>query len=307
MREKTDFMTESTRKQEAAALQEELCARCKHARKYHHPYCHANCGGCQEFIEQISRDWMRKAANEYFGPRPTSTELSPDFFRRWDGSVDRLTTIIAKHAPERETVAPQPRWERQQACPECDGDGCNMCAPEGLRERFENLACEYFKCTLFSSFMAKDVALENYLQPEVQAAWKFFQAGSASASPPQQVNDHLLNLLAVIHRDGGHYVAEHGLKKAVKDALKLSSKRISLTESAAPPEQAAWISVKDRLPSIEDGHVAVMLRGEKKAHAARIVKDSADSPYQWLWDNDVLYEIDDTELWQPLPAPPEAK
>ena len=32
---------------------------------------------------------------------------------------------------------------------------------------------------------------------------------------------HLLNLLAIIHRDGGHYVAEHGLDKAVQDAMKI--------------------------------------------------------------------------------------
>jgi hypothetical protein len=30
--------------------------------------------------------------------------------------------------------------------------------------------------------------------------------------------DHLRNLLARIHRDGGHYVEEHGLDKAVEDA-----------------------------------------------------------------------------------------
>ncbi len=29
----------------------------------------------------------------------------------------------------------------------------------------------------------------------------------------------LRNLLAVIHRDGGHYIAEHGLAKAVADAM----------------------------------------------------------------------------------------
>jgi len=28
----------------------------------------------------------------------------------------------------------------------------------------------------------------------------------------------LMNLLAYIHRDGGHYTAEHGLEKSVKDA-----------------------------------------------------------------------------------------
>lgn len=32
------------------------------------------------------------------------------------------------------------------------------------------------------------------------------------------VERHLMNLLARIHRDGGHYVAEHGLEKAVADA-----------------------------------------------------------------------------------------
>lgn len=31
----------------------------------------------------------------------------------------------------------------------------------------------------------------------------------------------LRNLLAIIHRDGGHYAAEHGIKKAVEDAHKV--------------------------------------------------------------------------------------
>jgi len=31
----------------------------------------------------------------------------------------------------------------------------------------------------------------------------------------------LLNLLAVIHGDGGHYVARHGLEKAVEDAKRI--------------------------------------------------------------------------------------
>jgi len=32
---------------------------------------------------------------------------------------------------------------------------------------------------------------------------------------------HLENLLAVIHRDGGHYVGRHGLDKAVADATEI--------------------------------------------------------------------------------------
>lgn len=39
---------------------------------------------------------------------------------------------------------------------------------------------------------------------------------------------NLLNLLAVIHRDGGHYVSEHGILKAFEDA-----KRIVLNERSA--------------------------------------------------------------------------
>ena len=31
----------------------------------------------------------------------------------------------------------------------------------------------------------------------------------------------LLELLCVIHRDGGHYIAEHGLAKAIEDAHKV--------------------------------------------------------------------------------------
>ena len=31
----------------------------------------------------------------------------------------------------------------------------------------------------------------------------------------------LLNLLAVVHRDGGHYTDEHGIRKSAKDALKI--------------------------------------------------------------------------------------
>jgi len=26
-------------------------------------------------------------------------------------------------------MSDQPKWERQESCPECDGDGCNYCEP----------------------------------------------------------------------------------------------------------------------------------------------------------------------------------
>ena len=46
--------------------------------------------------------------------------------------------------------------------------------------------------------------------------------------------EHLLKeLLAVIHRDGGHYVSKHGFDKAVSDAIDLViEERLSAIEIA---------------------------------------------------------------------------
>ena len=41
----------------------------------------------------------------------------------------------------------------------------------------------------------------------------------------------LHNLLAICHGDGGHYTAEHGLKKSVEDAIELRNKMIQERDS----------------------------------------------------------------------------
>ena len=38
-----------------------------------------------------------------------------------------------------------------------------------------------------------------------------------------KMQSYLLNLLAVIHRDGGHYTEKHGINKSVKDAMLIVS------------------------------------------------------------------------------------
>ena len=35
------------------------------------------------------------------------------------------------------------------------------------------------------------------------------------------IRESLQNLLVIIHRDGGHYSAEHGIEKATEDAAKI--------------------------------------------------------------------------------------
>jgi len=48
-------------------------------------------------------------------------------------------------------------------------------------------------------------------------SWKQWRKDNGLEEVPYY--HHLMNLLAVIHRDGGHYVEEHGLEKAVEDAI----------------------------------------------------------------------------------------
>jgi hypothetical protein len=46
----------------------------------------------------------------------------------------------------------------------------------------------------------------------------------------------LRNLLAVIHGDGGHYVAQHGIEKAAEDAEKLVAERFAASLSSTPAQ-----------------------------------------------------------------------
>ena len=58
--------------------------------------------------------------------------------------------------------------------------------------------------------------------------------------------EHLLNeLLAIIHHDGGHYVQEHGIEKAVKDAIKIINKERSELSNTPYEPYFGWCDVKD--------------------------------------------------------------
>ena len=50
-------------------------------------------------------------------------------------------------------------------------------------------------------------------------------------SDEDSTKEALLNLLAVIHRDGGHYVAKHGIEKAAADAEHLIAKERAVRDS----------------------------------------------------------------------------
>lgn len=56
---------------------------------------------------------------------------------------------------------------------------------------------------------------------EYERKTKYLRYGNfEDIAPSEKEKERLLkNLLAVIHRDGGHYVDNHGVKKATQDAI----------------------------------------------------------------------------------------
>jgi hypothetical protein len=64
-------------------------------------------------------------------------------------------------------------------------------------------------------------------------------------------NDLLLDLLCVIHRDGGQYIDEHGVDKAVEDAMQLSSERIA-TQFDHPAEDEEEVDIQEGVDRLLD-------------------------------------------------------
>jgi hypothetical protein len=75
---------------------------------------------------------------------------------------------------------------------------------------------------------------------EAPARLDLIKSALAALPEPMDEESMLLNLLAVIHRDGGHYQAEHGTRKAVADACKEWQRLISIVEKTGltEPKQA---------------------------------------------------------------------
>ncbi len=67
--------------------------------------------------------------------------------------------------------------------------------------------------------------------------------------------DHLKNLLAVIHGDGGHYVAQHGLAKACVDA------------------EAKWIKAREFTPATVREKVRELCDGYEVSQSYGVVCD----------------------------------
>ncbi len=62
----------------------------------------------------------------------------------------------------------------------------------------------------------------NADEPYAEAVWALIKDDKAPPGIDENpvYRQELLNLLAILHRDGGHYVAKYGVKRAVADAIK---------------------------------------------------------------------------------------
>lgn len=66
-----------------------------------------------------------------------------------------------------------------------------------------------------------------------------FAAYEWAAARIAELERELGNLLAIIHRDGGHYMIEHGARKAVEDANTEWGKLVQRTDAAESRTQLA--------------------------------------------------------------------
>lgn len=95
--------------------------------------------------------------------------------------------------------------------------------PYILLSEYEALKGEGFYGRACARLVEKNKTLKEQL-----AEYKdtLFQAGEHSAIKEEEVSElkqQISNLLAIMHRDGGHYQVEHGTKRACEEAGRLFS------------------------------------------------------------------------------------
>jgi len=119
----------------------------------------------------------------------------------------------------------------------------------------------------------------------------------------QEENQSFGNVLAIIHRDGGHYIIKHGHRKASKDAMKIvSDLRIQIEQLQ---EANCWISVEERLPE----HRIRVLTIRMTREPLELQRDAAMDPTvayrangRWYTINNKTGKYSPTH-WRPIDLP----
>ncbi len=88
------------------------------------------------------------------------------------------------------------------------------------------------------------------------------------------IYEGLRSLLAVIHRDGGHYFTDHGLDKAVEDAQKVVHDERQQRE-AAEAARDNWKEWHDRVHETKEEYAHRFIKAEAERDALREQLDAA--------------------------------
>ena len=99
---------------------------------------------------------------------------------------------------------------------------------------------------------------------------------------------HIYDLLARIHRDGGQYTAEHGVEKSCDDA---EAQVVTWLDTISGVDAPRWRDVVDELP--KEAQEVLFVRGGKVVHGA--------------WIGGIFWHSNQkmaAAQWMPLPAPP---
>ena len=99
---------------------------------------------------------------------------------------------------------------------------------------------------------------------------------------------HIYDLLARIHRDGGQYTAEHGVEKSCDDA---EAQVVTWLDTISGVDAPRWRDVVDELP--KEAQEVLFVRGGKVVHGA--------------WIGGIFWHSNQkmaAAQWMPIPAPP---
>lgn len=86
--------------------------------------------------------------------------------------------------------------------------------------------------------------LDGMAKPCIDCADRKLQAMKQPKQDSVEWERELLNLLCRIHRDGGHYIAEHGIRKALDDA-DLRVAKLNAINDTAPQPKREWVGLTD--------------------------------------------------------------
>jgi len=151
-------------------------------------------------------EWMKRAAREWIIPGELRCGSANEF-------IEKLATVIERHYRAALPTSLTELAKKMGDAGYCNYEACHEYLTEAYQMGYRD-ALETEKCPTCHQYDENNAV-------EAVKCYDSWHSSPAPAPQKEQTEDCLLNLLAVIHRDGGHYTAEHGVQKSAEDAEKI--------------------------------------------------------------------------------------